>query len=436
LLPATGGTPRKVETGFKSVRFSAWSPDGKTMLFRELDLRIALGESKEIYAIPRDGGTAVSTGVAQAFRARGVELEGVRWLSDRLIATGSAGDAGVIEEFRIQKDTWRLDGSPRRILALPGADINVAATDTGPTVFSSVNRTTDIWSIPVNADAGKVLGEPENLTNDAAHDYEPSLSADGKRMVFVSDRTGRNEVWLRDLTTRKETQLTATPEEETRARISPDGAKIAYEMRGKPGYILAREIDSHEPLTVCRDCSNPRWTPDSERITYYSGNPILWQSLHFRSGDRTDIVSHPKKQVQGVRFSPDGHWISFSLPAPGGLSQIFVSSVKAGKAVPEAEWIPITDPKLRDYYIWWSPNGNLLYFLHWSGSDYEIAAQPLDPGTKRPKGALIHVYQPKAGHQFVQVATVGLSLSANRLVVAMSESKGNLWKLDQKKMVQ
>src|SRR5690242_15225312 len=109
-------------------------------------------------------------------------------------------------------------------------------------------------------------------------------------MVYVSNRTGRNEVWLRDLTTRKETQLTTTAEEETRARISPDGTRIAYEVLGKPSYILVREIDGSEQLTVCRDCNNPRWTPDSEQVTYYSGNPIAYQSLHLRTGVRTDIV--------------------------------------------------------------------------------------------------------------------------------------------------
>jgi len=254
-------------------------------------------------------------------------------------------------------------------------------------------------------------------------------------MVFVTDRTGTPEIWLRDLASGKETQLTASPENEIRARISPDGNWVAYEVQGKPGYILARQIDAQEPRTVCRECSNPHWSPDSERVSYYTGSPLRYETYHLRSGERVVVLQHPKRAVQNMRFSPDGGWISFHLPGEGGFAQIFIARLNNGKATPEGEWIPITTSDKRDYHTWWSPKGNQLYFLHDTGNEFEVAAQQLHPLSKRPQGAPIPIFKPKSGQQFSPPAVVGLSISRDRLVFAMEESRGNLWKLERERNV-
>ena len=54
----------------------------------------------------------------------------------------------------------------------------------------------------------------------------------------------------------------------------------------------------------------------------------------------------------------------------------------------------------------------------------------------RPKGGLISVFQPRAGLRLEGAFFVGLSMTSDRLVFTMSESKANLWKLEDKKPVQ
>jgi Tol biopolymer transport system component len=72
-----------------------------------------------------------------------------------------------------------------------------------------------------------VQGSPKRVTQDAADDYDPTLSADAATLVFRSRRAGQFVVVLRNLGTGAETLLTHSGADEHPA-ISPDGTKIAY----------------------------------------------------------------------------------------------------------------------------------------------------------------------------------------------------------------
>ena len=47
----------------------------------------------------------------------------------------------------------------------------------------------------MNADGG----DPQRVTNNAADDYYPDLSPNGKQVVFTSMRTGNAEIFVADL---------------------------------------------------------------------------------------------------------------------------------------------------------------------------------------------------------------------------------------------
>ncbi len=68
----------------------------------------------------------------------------------------------------------------------------------------------DIWRVRLREVKGMMLprGEPERLTDYAGFDGYPSVSGDGKRLAFVSDRSGRDEIWLLELDSRRERPLT------------------------------------------------------------------------------------------------------------------------------------------------------------------------------------------------------------------------------------
>ena len=65
----------------------------------------------------------------------------------------------------------------------------------GRLVFSSDLYNMDIWSLPVNANQGRVTGELQRVTKSAALDKAFDLPADGRKVVFLSTRSGIWDVW-------------------------------------------------------------------------------------------------------------------------------------------------------------------------------------------------------------------------------------------------
>jgi Tol biopolymer transport system component len=90
--------------------------------------------------------------------------------------------------------------------------------------FSTPVSNIDVWGLPVDANLGKVSGEIQRLTENAATEIRPTISADGKKLVFLSDRSGRMNVWKKDLDSGKETPLGPFPKDKFYPVVSPDGS--------------------------------------------------------------------------------------------------------------------------------------------------------------------------------------------------------------------
>lgn len=56
----------------------------------------------------------------------------------------------------------------------------------------------------------------------------PRYSPDGKKIVFVSDRTKNKDIWVMNPDGTQQTQLTTAPKDDTDPCFSPDGKKIVF----------------------------------------------------------------------------------------------------------------------------------------------------------------------------------------------------------------
>ena len=97
--------------------------------------------------------------------------------------------------------------------------------------------------------------------------------------------------------------------------------------------------------------------------------------------------------------------------------------------------IPITDGKEMDLKSYWSPDGNLLYFLSDRDGFRCIWAQPLDAGNERPDGEAKSVLHFHGGRRSLRgvgnrVSAIRLSVARDQLVFALGELTGNIWMKD------
>jgi WD40 repeat protein len=122
-----------------------------------------------------------------------------------------------------------------------------------------------------------------------------------------------------------------------------------------------------------------------------------------------------------------GAFIHVPLEAEQGRTPIFIAPLRNGVALGESEWIQVTDGTGTEAAPWWSPDGNILYFLSQRDGFQCIWAQHLDKATKRPAGAPFDVAHFHGARRKVQEAGFGPGIGVDKLVFALSESTGNIW---------
>lgn len=154
----------------------------------------------------------------------------------------------------------------------------------------------------------------------------PSWSADGKKIVFASSRSGNYDVWSMDADGRNPVNLTAKPTYDSDPAISPDGKLIAFASNRAPNgrfgsfHIWQMKLDGSEPKQiVSRDLYGwifPHWSPDASQIVF------------------SDRIAN-------------GSW------------QLFVANVD-GKALEQ-----LTEDSGSNTYASWSPDGRYIAYLHY-----------------------------------------------------------------------
>ena len=116
------------------------------------------------------------------------------------------------------------------------------------------------------------------LTDNKAQNIWPSWSSDGKRIVFLSNRTGKFQVWIVDADGKNQTQLTDHPDGVAQPAVSPTSDVIAYR-------------EEH--------AANEKLPPSTLRTVDFSG--------------RNSKVVVEKTQMLGHAWSPKGDQLAVSL---------------------------------------------------------------------------------------------------------------------------
>src|SRR3954465_10180284 len=221
VVAAVGGVPQVLAREFASARYGVWSPDGTKILFLGERANDA-GASLDWYVIDANGEGAVRTGAIDALRAarvNGTPIPGAWTAAGVVFTTGEA--TSNVWQLAVSPQTGHVVGSARRLTFGTALERSAAMSADGHIAFASVTENVDVWRVPLDASTGVARGEPERVTEDAAPDRLLNVSANRRTLAFRSTRTGRDEVWLKDLQTGAERQLTHSGA--GGARISPDG---------------------------------------------------------------------------------------------------------------------------------------------------------------------------------------------------------------------
>jgi Tol biopolymer transport system component len=427
IAPMAGGAPREISAHL-DARHGVWSPTGDAILFLG-SARAATGRSSDDWYVARlDGALPIQTGAVRALGDAGVSGVPVpgTWGPDGV--TFALRDEGRSDLWRLAISTsaGRVVGAPQRLMFGTAIAQSPSASASGRIAFTSVSENLDVWRVALDARSGLAAGALERVTDNASTDEMLNASDDGRTLAFYSLRTGRGELWLKDLVTGRERQVTYGGLRG--ARISHDGALIAIEPSGKSGVDLVPTAGG-PGVPFCDDCGIWDWSADDANLLIERNGSRRLAVRERVSGHESVLAEHPTWHLLQAGFSPDGRWVAFHTTNSPSLRQIYAVPAFADRPVPPAKWVPV----VTDYGVYpdWSPDGAGIY--HFSPRDGALCAwlQPLDPSTRRPVGpprAVQHFHQPRlhAGAG----AGADSNLSAGYLYMTLTESFGNIWMLE------
>ncbi len=185
----------------------------------------------------------------------------------------------------------------------------------------------DLYTMPITG------GKAARLTSGMAYDAQPRFSPDGKSVVFVSDRSGGDNVWTLALDTRDSTQITKgntnlyiSPE------YSPDGKYIVASRSGGLGGAAKLWMYHVEGGNGVALSTLPAAAPNVKMVGAAFGSSARYMWFATRTGDWQYNSIGPQYQLavwdrengrvsqmstrygSGARpaLSPDGKWLVYA----------------------------------------------------------------------------------------------------------------------------
>ena len=136
---------------------------------------------------------------------------------------------------------------------------------------SKAHDNLDLWLM--NADgSGK-----QQLTDDAAFEYNPQVTPDGRYLVFLSTRSGKGCLWRTDIDGSHAVRLT----DDFLGIVfdlSPDGRWIVFQLPNSSGRPALHKvsIDGGSPVLVAdRPCVRAAISPDGKLVACSQFDPQL-----------------------------------------------------------------------------------------------------------------------------------------------------------------
>src|ERR1035437_7962776 len=192
--------------------------------------------------------------------------------------------------------------------------------------------------------------EPRSLTIEKLYMTRqvgrPTWSPDGKSIAFISNMSGRNNLWLVPAEGGWPVQLTVSDQRQTAPAWSPDGRWIAYQSDFDGDeqwdiFLVSPKTGKVVNLTQTREIAelNPTWSPDG-RYLAYEVKPKTSAAYEI---DIYDMVMREVKHVttnapqdrgnSNPIWSRDGKYIVYTQEqAKGTDSDIFISDLATGKS--------------------------------------------------------------------------------------------------------
>jgi Tol biopolymer transport system component/serine/threonine protein kinase len=218
------------------------------------------------------------------------------------------------------------------------------------------------------------------LTHGAGQELFPSISPDGRTIVYASGVAGNMDIYSQRVGGQNPVNLTAhSAADEFQPAFSPDGERIAFRSDRDGGGIFVMGATGESVRRLTNTGYHPAWSPDGTQVLYVTQN-VTDPAMRFTTSEMwavavADGARRLLAEGDAVQpaWSPNGHRIAFwGRTTSAGPGDIWTMPATGGPPVavtsePSIDWNPV-----------WAPDGRYLYFASDRGGSMNLWRVPID----------------------------------------------------------
>jgi TolB protein len=221
-----------------------------------------------------------------------------------------------------------------------------------------------------------------------AQNFDPAPSPDGKKLVFISMLSGREQLFTMDADGKNISQLTRDDADHEDPAWSPDGKKIAFVMITKERTSIAvmnadgSNIDLLTPKE--HNTIHPNWSADSKQVIYCTNDDLAPPKKNEAQINAVDLATKKITSLitGGINtygsWSPDMKQIAFRKIIGEGNSEVFVANADGSNPR------NLSNNPFFDGWPAWSPDGKKIAFAsNRRGHGYQIFVMDADGANVR-----------------------------------------------------
>lgn len=308
-----------------SVGRIEWMPDGRGILATASDSETSADQ--QVWFIPYPKGEA---------RRITNDLTDYRDL-------GVAGDAHTVVTIQSEKkaNLWLAPNNdldhPRQLTTTSYDGLNgLSWAPDGRLVYTSlIAGEQNLWIMDPNG------GPSRQLTSHAGFNEQPTVSPDGRYIVFLSNRNGQEHLWRIDIDGKHPVQLTQGIGDR-QPTISADSQFVIFRSRN-PSHLFRVSINGGEPVKLTeRGGFDPNVSPDGKTIACgYRPAPADRNRIATFAieGGQPKLISEWPALYGRMRWMPDGSGVAYAARQAGG-GNIWVQPIDGGPAKQLTHWNP------------------------------------------------------------------------------------------------
>ena len=283
-----------------------FSPDGRQIAF----LRNFSDSVGDVWVVDARGGAP------RQVTSDNADVMGVTWVDEGRAVAISSNRAGMYSLWRVP-----IAGGAPELLAGGGRKMKhpTASRDGRVVAYEAWNYDMNLWRLslgPSAAEGARVAPASDEWT------FEPQLSPDGRRLAFVSTRSGTYELWVCDRDGASPSRLTSFGGPYVGApRWSPDGRQVVFYVRSagpaETWIIAAAGGPARKVETGPGESMAPAFSADGQSLYFASRRSGTWEVLKMpAAGGEAHAVTRGGGFAS--RESPDGRWLYYTrIDRPG-----------------------------------------------------------------------------------------------------------------------